>query len=428
MKGKAPEVLEKVMEKVIPGKEELAEIAEKCKAFVMHLKKQAKAKKINVEIFVGGSFAKGTIIKKENYDIDIFARFDRKLKEKNISELAKKMLAGTKDAQEVHGSRNYFRIKSGKNIFIEVVPVLKVKKPEEAENITDLSSFHVTYIGKKLKSQKIINDVRIAKAFCHANNCYGAESYIRGFSGYGLELLVYHYNGFLNFIKASAKMKKGEKTVIDIEKQYKGKAQVLMDINAAKLSSPIILVDPTYRQRNVLSALSEETFEKFRTACIKFLKNPSENAFEQKKLDLDSVRKSVVAKNLDFIALKATTGKQEGDIAGTKLAKFFRHLKGELESQFIIKDSGEEYSGKKTSVYYFAAIPKKEIIKKGPETKDQKNANAFRKMHKHVFIKNKRLYAKDKAMHSVKDFLNLWEQKNKKVLEDMSIKELRVIG
>ena len=428
MKEKIQSVLEKVMEKIMPGKDELAEIAEKCKDFVAHLRKQAKAKKVNVEIFVGGSFAKGTIIKKENYDIDIFARFDRKLREKNISELTKKIISGAGDIQEIHGSRNYFRIKSGKNVFIEVVPVLKIKKPEEAENITDLSSFHVIYIGKKLQNQKIINDIRLAKAFCHAHNCYGAESYIRGFSGYGLELLVYHYKGFLNFIKAAAKMKKGEKIVIDIEKHYKSRQQVLMDINTAKLSSPIILVDPTYRQRNVLSALSDETFEKFRASCIKFLKNPSSSAFEQKKLDLDSARKSAMAKKHDFIALKATTGKQEGDIAGTKLAKFYRHLRNELESQFDIKDSGEEYSGKKTTLYYFSAIPKSEIIKKGPEAKDQKNANAFRKMHKHVFIKNKRLYAKEKTRHSVKDFLNKWEQKNKRVLSDMSIKELRVIG
>ena len=62
-------------------------------------------------------------------------------------------------------------------------------------------------MNKKVRSKKILDEIKIAKAFCHANNCYGAESYINGFSGYGLELLVYYYGGFLRFIKAVSKMK-----------------------------------------------------------------------------------------------------------------------------------------------------------------------------------------------------------------------------
>lgn len=429
MSEKIEIILSRVKEKINPSSEEMKEIGKICKDFLDVFQKKAKQKKITVEIFVGGSFAKKTIIKKENYDIDVFVRFDKKYGEKNISSLTKKILSGMKDVQEVHGSRNYFKIKSGKNIFIEVVPVLKIKKPEEAENITDLSAFHVKYIEKKINNPKIINEIRLAKAFCHANNCYGAESYIQGFSGYGLELLVYYYKGFLNFLKAVSKMNiKEGKIVIDIEKDYKNKNQVLMDINTAKLSSPIILVDPTYKQRNVVSALSEETFEKFKIACKKFLQNPSVSLFEPKKLDLESIKKKSVSKKQDFITLKALTEKQDGDVAGTKLVKFYRHLRGELNKIFILKDSGEEYSGKKTAIYYFVAVPKKEIIRIGPEKKDERNSNAFRKMHKKIFVKNGRLYAKEKPIASLKDFLNKWADKNKRIMSDMSIKEMRIIG
>ena len=37
-----------------------------------------------------------------------------------------------------------------------------------------------------------------------------------------------------------------------------------MNLNASKLNSPIILIDPTYKQRNTLAALSNETFENFK--------------------------------------------------------------------------------------------------------------------------------------------------------------------
>jgi len=60
--------------------------------------------------------------------------------------------------------------------------------------------------------KKILDEIRIAKAFCYANNCYGAESYISGFSGYALELLVYHYKSFLKFIKSMVKLPNSPET------------------------------------------------------------------------------------------------------------------------------------------------------------------------------------------------------------------------
>ena len=47
-----------------------------------------------------------------------------------------------------------------------------------------------------------------------------------------------------------------------------------MDLNSSKLNSPIIPIDPTYKQRNVLAALSKETFEMFQKSCKEFLENP----------------------------------------------------------------------------------------------------------------------------------------------------------
>ena len=280
MTKKINSILAEVLERVEPSQEELKVINESLEDFLEKVEKRIKVLKINAEVFVGGSFAKNTVIKKDYYDVDVFVRFDKKYKDDKISELTKNLLKNIKGISVIHGSRDYFRVKVNSYFFIEVIPVTKVVKSSEARNITDLSYSHVKYINKKVKNKKILDEIKIAKAFCYANNCYGAESYINGFSGYGLELLVYHYGSFLKFIRAISKISVNKKEVIDLEKYYRNKPTVLMDVNSSKLQSPIVFIDPTYKQRNVLAALSDETFEKFKKDCKKFLKTPLIKSFE----------------------------------------------------------------------------------------------------------------------------------------------------
>jgi len=142
MRHKIDSILKEVLEKIKPPQEDLEFIDSTLKKFLEDLRKRIKKNKIKAELFVGGSFAKGTVILKDYYDVDVFIRFDKKHKE--ISKLTKKILRGVKNISIIHGSRDYFRIKKGPNFFIELVPVRKISKPKEAENITDLSYSHVT--------------------------------------------------------------------------------------------------------------------------------------------------------------------------------------------------------------------------------------------------------------------------------------------
>lgn len=420
---KTNSVLKEVLKRVNPEEKELEIINNFLKKFIQKIEKRIKTLKVNAKIFIGGSFAKNTLIKKDVYDIDIFIRFDKKYKKENISKITEKILKGTKP-KKIKGSRDYFRIKIKPFFFFEIIPVIETKTPKEAENITDLSYSHVNYIKKKIKNKKIIDDIKIAKAFCYGNNCYGAESYIRGFSGYGLELLVYHYGSFMKFIRAMAKIK--DKEVIDIEKYYKNKQNVLMDINTAKLQSPIILVDPTYKQRNVLAALSKETFKEFQKVCRKFLKNPSIKAFEIQKIDIEKIKKASRKKKFEFIHLKVNTKKQAGDVAATKLLKFYKHLTYETSKYFEIKNKGFEYDGKKSGDFFFVVKKKKEILISGPHLSQKKHMAAFKKAHKNAFVKNKRLYAREKIGFNIKKFISSWKKKNAKKLRDMSVNNLKL--
>jgi len=419
-------ILKEVLEKIDLFPEEMEIIKEKLDGFLEKIKKEIKENSIGAEIFVGGSFAKKTMIKKEKYDIDVFVRFDKKYSDEEMVLVTKNLLKNCEEVLTIHGSRDYFKIKLDENLLIELIPVKKISNSSQAENITDLSYSHVNYINKKIKDKKILQEIKIAKAFCYANNCYGAESYINGFSGYSLELLIYYYKTFFNFLKKISDIK--EKQIIDIEKNYKNKQEIFMNMNSSKLKSPIILIDPTFKKRNALAALSLETFEKFQKICKKFLKDPDFKFFEQEKTDLNKIEQDAIKNKQEFILAEIKTEKQEGDIAGSKLLKFYNHLVKESEIYFEIKNKGFNYNGKKSARFFIVGKSKKERLFEGPFVKDKSSLKKFEESHKNYFIKNARVYAKEKINFNLKSFLESWNKKNKKKIKEMYIETLEILN
>ncbi|HTZ42107.1 MAG TPA: hypothetical protein VMC07_02805 [Candidatus Omnitrophota bacterium] len=424
MAAKIKEVLKEALIESKPSEKEIKEVESYAGIFLEKLRKEIRILKINAEVFIGGSFAKKTLIKKDKYDVDIFLRFGKGYKD--ISETTHKILKKmrVRNMDVIHGSRDYFRINAEPWFCLEVVPTREVSKPKDAENITDLSYYHVKYINRKIK-EKIVNDIILAKSFCHANRIYGAESHIKGFSGYSLELLVYYYKSFENFIRTMAKLG-DEKIIIDIEKFYQNKRQVMMDLNSSKLNSPIILVDPTYKQRNALATLSYEVFRKFREKCREFLKNPDIKFFRLEEIDLKKIEIASKKKGYDSALLKISTDKQEGAVAGSKLLKFYEHLAREIGKYFDIKDKIFYYQDRKDADCFFAAKKRDKILLKGPPEKMNAEFMNFKKKHKRTFVKSGIIYAEEKTNFSLKEFVTGWKNKNKKITEDMSISEIKV--
>lgn len=406
-------LLKEVIKKIKPDASLLHGIEAETKNIKEKIEKALKKQKIKADVFLGGSFAKGTMIKKDKYDIDVYIRFDKK-ENKDISEKLAKLL---KDAERIHGSRDYFRIGKGKATW-EIIPILKISKPEDAENITDLSPFHVSYIKKKVKQRDIGDYILLAKAFCYSQNVYGAESYINGISGYGVELLICYYGSFMKMIQSVAQAE--DKIIIDAEKQYAGKKEIMRGINEAKLQSPIVLIDPTFKERNALAALSKETFETFKQACRKFLAHPSLSFFEKKEFDEPAFKKT----KGEFVKITVKTNKQSGDIAGSKLNKFHRFLKREIEKFFSIKKDEFIYDDNKTGESFFILEAKKELILQGPPINSIENVVKFRKKHKNCFIKNQMVFAKEKGK-SWKDFFKAFKEKNKISIKSMGILEVK---
>jgi len=420
------EVLKEEIALIKPSSEELSRIEPELKILIKSIEEKIKKQKISAEIFIGGSFAKKTLIKKEKYDIDIFVRFDKIKDESKLSIILQKLLP--KNAKKIHGSRDYFSLNQEIgtiSVDFEIIPVIKIKNPLEAKNIMDLSYFHVNYVKKKIaKNPKLADEIKLAKAFVHFQGCYGAESYINGFSGYALELLVIYYKTFVNFIKGIVK-NKGEKIIIDSEKFYKNKEAILRGINEAKLSSPIILIDPTFKERNAVAALSEDTFKIFKESCVKFMKKPSYDFFK-KKDNISLLEKKYKNK---LIKINLSTEKQAGDIAGTKLKKFFGFFCSKIERYFEIKERYFEYDEKSNiGKVYLVLNPKKEIIFHGPPVEMEDRLREFKKEHKKVVIKAGKSYAIEKMNLSFDKFLNDFSNKDEKILREMGIINVSIIN
>ena len=403
-------VVGEVIGKVKPDEKLMKELWVETKNLKSLIEKGIKKRKVKADVFLGGSFAKGTMIKKNKYDVDVYVRF--KDGKKDISEELGKILV---KAEKIHGSRDYFRIQKGSATW-EIIPILRISKPGEAKNITDLSPFHVTYIQSKIKKNKKLGDeILLAKAFCYAQEVYGAESYIHGISGYGVELLLCYYQSFMKMIRTMGEAE--ERIIIDGEKQYKNKNEILNSVNEAKLQSPIVLIDPTFRERNALAALSKETYEKFRNSCREFLKNPSLSFFERKSFDENEFRKG----NGEFVKVVSKTNKQKGDIAGSKLFKFHRFLRGSAEKYFSILKDQFVYDDKQKGESYFMLEKKGEIILSGPPIVSIENVARFKKKHKNCYVEEGKVYAKESGK-SWNTFFKEFKDKNKVSIKSMGIK------
>jgi tRNA nucleotidyltransferase (CCA-adding enzyme) len=392
---------------------ELKKLRELAMGVVSELKKK------KIDAFIGGSLAKGTVVKKEMPDVDIFVVFDE---EKEISKLERALssfkLPGV--LKKVHGSRDYFQILT-KDVKLELIPVVKNVDPEEATNVTDVSLSHVKYVvGAIKKDKKLANEIKLAKAFCQAQKCYGAESYIKGFSGYSLEVLVIYFGSFVNFLKNV-----GRRKVVDPKKYFKNEKQVLFELNSSKLQGPLVVVDPTYKYRNVTAGLSEETFKEFLETVKKFLKKPSLEFFEYSKTDLNELKSFAVKNKAKLFEVDLETDRQEGDIAGTKCKKFFDFFVKELNrnGQEVLRKEFF-YVGEGVKAKGYLVVKVKSIVEvRGPPVSLKKSVEGFKKEHAKTYVKKGVLWAKKEVSivevfdfaNRVKDEMGSWG-KNIKIL------------
>ena len=370
----------KVLDKIKPTKKE----EQDTQVIVDGFLKKVNSKLINAIAVVGGSFAKGTWLRGQ-HDIDVFVLFNKR---DNMSMRLEVVIKSIFEKYEkIHGSRDYF-IVNYCGLSFELVPVLKIEKAEDAENITDVSPMHVEWVKNNI-NDKLADDIRLAKCFMKANNCYGAETFVGGFSGYLVELLVIHYGSFNELIKNVSEWKHGH--VVDIEKNNKFESGQKF---------PLVVIDPVQPNRNTSAALRHEKFDMFVEICKKFNSKPRDKFFKEKKINL---------KKYDLV-FKVTPLDGSKDVVGTKMLKAFERIKDELNNYgFGIKDCGWHWG---EYAYFYFKVGKKKLDKTlkhyGPPISFEEDAKKFRIKHKELKIgeENGKLFVMiPRKFVNIKDFI-----------------------
>lgn len=381
------QILEAVLKKLQPSQAETRRFQKAVSLFIKKINSRFK----DAKAILGGSGEKDTWLA-GSHDLDIFVLFDYK-KYQNQSDLLSDLLQAElkklfSKVTRLHGSRDYFQITYQHYLF-EVVPILKISQASQALNITDISPLHAQWVKKAPK--KIKEEIRLAKQFAQACSCYGAESYISGFSGYVLEILTIYYGSFANLLRAAFKWE--NKDVIDIENHYKTKSEIFKQINSSKLISPLIVVDPVDKTRNAAAALSLEKFLLFKQKAAEFLQKPDKKFFEKETLSFKEIEKQT-RYNLVYLEIASLAGKE--DVVGIKLLKAYQYLKKKL-SNFSLQDAGWDWDKKNKAVFYFL-LEKKQIapfvLRLGPPLKMADAVKAFKRKNKTAFEAEGRMVVK----------------------------------
>lgn len=364
-------------------------IREKAVGMVARINREIEKGNHNAVAVPGGSVAKDTFLEND-HDVDIFVKFDLSYKDKDISKMLARILKPLGPVV-VHGSRDYFQLKDG--LHYEIVPVLDIRKASQAVNVTDMSPMHVQWVRKHIrKNTWIADEIRLAKQFTKAAKCYGAESFIGGFSGHVLDILIIHFGSFERFLKGLIKLRPG--AVIDSTNHHKGKAK--RNLNPAKLQSPIIVIDPILPDRNAAAALTKERFDRLGIWTKAFLKFPSEEAFTIRSITADEL--AGTAKDEQLIMLESRPKKGKIDIIGGKLLKAHDHIRRQLiEHGFTVIEADWQWDKGGKALFWYI-LPKRPLTREhvwaGPQLTQKQHVKQFKRKHKKTKERGGRIYAK----------------------------------
>lgn len=381
----------KVLDEIRPSEEERKNV----KKIIDEIFRSIKIKDAKLEL--GGSYAKDTFLK-GSHDIDVFVKFPyEKYKSKDISKILDK---GIKlRHKKIHGSRDYFQLEKNGYSF-EFIPVLDIKDSRQAKNITDVSPLHKKWVTKNLKNY---DDARLMKKFCRARNVYGAESYIKGFSGYVVEILIVYYKSFINAVKNISVWRLP--VYIDAGSHYKNKEEAFRRINKSKRENNLVIVDPVQKERNAAAAISREKIEMLVESCRNYLHNPSDEFFIERKI---SIQDLIVESGRDILMIariRNLNGKK--DVVGSKVLKVYSYIEKKLgEYEFKVKKSGWEFNSE-SMLYYIVKDERLSnmTIHYGPPLEHEDHVSEFRKRYRNTRIINGRISAELKRkVKNPKDF------------------------
>ena len=352
-------ILKKAKEIAIPNDKQRKKVDKIANQVFSLVSNEAEKQKSVVSVHFGGSYAKETWTRGK-IDIDIFVKFKKTTTEKNFEKIGRKIGFDSlkKFKQYVRYSEHPFVEANIDDVGVNVVPCYDVKKGEW-KSAADRSTFHTEFMSEKLTGL-MKDDIRVLKCFLEKNSMYGAEIAKQGFSGYVCEVLVYYLGSFEKVLKKIAKLQNNE----------------MIGESPRKFESPMVLIDPIDRNRNLGAAISIENVTNFILIARNFLKKNSVSYFKEKsKL---SVPKEF-AKNMLVINFKYK--KRSDDIIYGQIKRAANSIESQMNKEGfnVLRNDSLAYDENNASLIFLleSIIISKNEIRTGPEVFSSEFSSKF---------------------------------------------------
>ncbi len=290
------DVLNKVVELIEPSEDERKKLNETASLLLSLCERRFSAIHGYVSTSIEGSAAKDTWLRSKP-EIDIFIHFQpivsREVLEKIVVELGSEVIRDAGGNSRLRYAEHPYVEGFINNITVNIVGCYEVSDGNWISAV-DRTPHHTRYVNSRL-TPSLRRDVRLLKSFLTQTEIYGAEIRVGGFSGYLAELLILHFGGFLELLKSASRWK--PPVVIDPERRVTKREALLI---FAK--SPLIVIDPVDKNRNVASAVTLTKLSEFILASKFFLERPSVDFFLGNAM-LESMPINSLAENRNLFAI-----------------------------------------------------------------------------------------------------------------------------
>lgn len=288
---------ELILKDIKPTKQEQDEIDEMSDRIVDFLRKSCVEENIDAKISVVGSVAKHTALKGKS-DIDIFIAFPLLVSENRLKETG--LYLAHKCNDHFHGDASHhfashpYVTSDIEGFEVDFVPCYEIEDGSQLKSAVDRTILHTRYVKSRLTSQGC-DEVLLLKKFMDMTGTYGSEFKVGGFAGYLCELLIIKYGSFEQTLKEASNWQFGE--VIDLEGYG----------TAGKFNDPLIVIDPTDKNRNVGAALRLNKMSEFIQSARNYLASDNKKAYffpVEKAIDKTSILEEYSKRGSEFVAIK----------------------------------------------------------------------------------------------------------------------------
>ncbi|MDG6228591.1 MAG: CCA tRNA nucleotidyltransferase [Candidatus Thermoplasmatota archaeon] len=364
-----------ILQKITPTLIDRRNLERIIKRVTEQVNKEIKKRRIPARTELVGSTAKDTFLR-TTLDVDLFLLFppetDKQYMADHTLAIGRTILENT---EECYAEHPYIR-GTYQGYKVELVPCYQIQHASQKLSSVDRTPLHTEYVKKHIKDRQK-QEVLLFKQFLHGIGCYGAEASVEGFSGYLCEILIIQFNSFKDLLSRATTWKKGEKLS-------------LLDEKIPDFPEILIVIDPVDPTRNVASAISKETFDRFQKASNAYLKNPSVTFFFPHPpipWPLEKIQSTVQNQIYHYIGIQVCKPDIIDENLYPQIRKACRNIKTACTNYgFTIYDTTSFVDEKKEMIYLFIKTKKEPISEKqthmGPPTNLEDHVVKFKEKWK----------------------------------------------